>query len=87
MKHQELESIRSNVRAGSKKHRNIFLNKIEPVINRFVDDKIRNTPSGQRRERMMKRMALEMLYNGCCPGEESAETFLVKFFSEIYSKH
>ena len=87
MKRQELELIRSNVRAGSRKHKNVFLNKIEPVINKIADKDGRNTPSAQRRKRMMKRMALEMLYTGYCPEKESEEGFLIKFFSEVYSSH
>lgn len=87
MKGQELESIRSKIQAGSKEYKKVFLNSIEPVIREFTNDKGRNTPRAKRRARIMKKMALEIIYNGYCPGEESAENFLSKFFSEIYSKH
>ncbi len=87
MNRQEQESIRSEIQAGSRKHKNVFLRSIEPVIDKFTNDNGRNTSSAKRRKRIMKRMALEMVYTGYCPDEESAENFLLKFFSEIYSRH
>ena len=80
---EELRTIRSEVCAGSVRHKLEFLERIEPVIKKFTGDRKKGSAL-KRRKRIMRNMALEMLYTGYIPEGESAAKFLQKFFSKVY---
>jgi len=85
MNKKQLKEIRSGYLLGSTSHKREYLDFVMPIIRKYSGKNGKITPAVKRRIRVMKLMALEILYYNKFVNNEAPVNYLSKLFAEIYS--